>query len=41
MQYQVKIIATLPSNNIIFALEYINSATKDRPEVEEFKYSGK
>ena len=41
MQYQVKIIATPLSNDIILAPEYINSATKDRPEVEEFKYSSK
>ena len=30
-----------PSDDVILALEYINSAAKGRPEVEEFKYSGR
>jgi len=33
--------ATPPSDNVILALESINSAAKGCPEVEEFKYSGR
>ena len=34
-------LATSPSDNVILALEYINSIAKGRPKVEEFKYSNK